>query len=174
MSHVSIDLETLDTRSSAAILSIGAARFCPVSGEIISTFYERISHADKYGTSSASTIAWWKKQDPEVIREAFGGRTPAEEAANRFAIWLNEDDKVWGNGASFDVGIMETWVGQFNVPLPYKFWNIRDMRTLVDVAEIDPRTFPFEGDRHNALADAIHQAKIIAYGLEKLSVYKRY
>jgi inhibitor of KinA sporulation pathway (predicted exonuclease) len=39
------------------------------------------------------------------------------------------------------------------------------MRTIVDLAEVltnfDKRSVEFEGEKHNAISDAVHQAKVI-------------
>ncbi|MFV6182691.1 3'-5' exonuclease, partial [Klebsiella pneumoniae] len=49
---------------------------------------------------------------------------------------------------------------------PWEYWNDRDVRTMVELGQaigFDPKTtIPFEGDRHNALADAIHQARYVS------------
>ncbi|MFM4127453.1 3'-5' exonuclease, partial [Klebsiella quasipneumoniae subsp. similipneumoniae] len=49
---------------------------------------------------------------------------------------------------------------------PWEYWNDRDVRTMVELGQaisFDPKTtIPFEGSRHNALADAIHQAHYVS------------
>jgi inhibitor of KinA sporulation pathway (predicted exonuclease) len=42
---------------------------------------------------------------------------------------------------------------------PWKFWNVRDVRTVVDIMKINPKEFIFNGIKHNALDDAVHQVK---------------
>ncbi|HIE9251547.1 TPA: 3'-5' exonuclease [Klebsiella variicola subsp. variicola] len=49
---------------------------------------------------------------------------------------------------------------------PWEYWNDRDVRTMVELGQaisFAPKTaIPFEGSRHNTLADAIHQARYVS------------
>lgn len=168
MSDVMIDLETLGTAPDSAILSIGMARFDRKTGEIFETLYLKIAEPELYGGASKSTLAWWAEQDPLVRAEAFSGDTQAKDAAASVSRFLKESDCVWGNGATFDISMLEWWVSQFSVRLPFKFWNVRDVRTVIDLSGLNYRSIPFEGDRHNALADAIHQAKYTSQAIQLL------
>lgn len=51
-------------------------------------------------------------------------------------------------------------------------FNDRDVRTIVDLGRADgfdtKRDMPFDGERHNALADAIHQAKYVSAIYQRL------
>jgi len=73
--HVMIDLETLDTRPQCTVLSLGAVKFNPYTkDEPHSELYFKISidDQDRLGrTTSDETIAWWAKQDPKIMEEAF-------------------------------------------------------------------------------------------------------
>ncbi|WP_227499448.1 3'-5' exonuclease, partial [Klebsiella pneumoniae] len=48
----------------------------------------------------------------------------------------------------------------------WEYWNDRDVRTMVELGHAinyEPqKAIPFEGERHNALADAIHQARYVS------------
>jgi hypothetical protein len=70
--------------------------------------------------------------------------------------------KVWGNGAGFDPVLLEAAYSAADVPAPWKYWNALDVRTLVHMGRqlgFDPKSdLPFEGNKHHALDDAIHQA----------------
>jgi len=114
----------------------------------------------------------WDKQSAETRDEAFGGtRQPLDVAAELRAFMQNAcGDRCipWGNGSVFDITILEGWFDRVN-PLtdanyediyPWKYWNIADLRTLVRLARINIKHIPFTGDKHNALADALHQIKI--------------
>ena len=57
MSHVMIDLETLDTKPSTKILSLGAVIFDPENGELGETFYRKLnSDLQLSRTESKSTM----------------------------------------------------------------------------------------------------------------------
>ena len=74
--------------------------------------------------------------------------------------------RVWGNGATLDNVIIRATFERHVFYFPWQFWNDRDVRTIVEMgraAAFHPRyEILFEGDLHNALADAKHQAKYVA------------
>lgn len=79
----------------------------------------------------------------------------------------------WGNGASFDCVILRNSYSLTGQPVPWQWWNDRDVRTIVELGKVigfDPkRDMPFKGTRHNALDDAIHQAKYVSAIWKKLA-----
>lgn len=174
MNNIMIDIETLGKKRGCPVLSIAAVQFDPLSGKTGDIFYERMSidAALSYGMPETSTLQWWDRQSAEARDEAFNGtRLPIEVAAELRAFIHNACGWgciPWGNGSVFDIVILEGWFDRVN-PLkdsndediyPWKFWNIADLRTLVRLSGIDVRSIPFTGDKHNALADALHQVKI--------------
>ena len=167
--HFSIDLETLGTRYNAAILSIGVQQFDIDSGKLGETFYREIDidSAIKAGKVTGSTLAWWAQQG-EVAKRVFGsnGKTPLSVALDELRTWMLKKatkPKVWGNGSSFDISILEHAYdhGAVGLKEPWQYTNIRDMRTIMDYlqAEMKPKR---EGTHHNALDDAKYQAQCIS------------
>ncbi|EAA3808440.1 3'-5' exoribonuclease, partial [Salmonella enterica subsp. enterica] len=80
--------------------------------------------------------------------------------------------KVWGNGANFDNVILRGAFERASLPCLWNYRNDHDVRTMVTLGRaigFDPkRDMPFEGDMHNALADARHQAKYVSAIWQKL------
>ncbi|MCZ8725115.1 3'-5' exoribonuclease, partial [Escherichia albertii] len=66
--------------------------------------------------------------------------------------------KVWGNGATFDNVILRGAYERAGQICPWAYWNDHDVRTIVTLGRsigFDPKMdMPFDGERHNALADA--------------------
>ncbi len=169
---ISIDLETLSTRPDAAMVSIGAAAFDRDTGAIEDTFYAVINLdsaiADHHVCSA--TLQWWMCQG-DAARAVFMDASKstlrdALEALHRFASQY-PDANVWGNGANFDVAILEyAYARHFGYQsAPWKFWNVRDMRTIVEAAAaigFDKKSITFQGTAHNARDDAAHQARVIS------------
>lgn len=168
-----IDIETLGTGPAAAVISIGAVKYDRTSGQITDKFYAAISRADaeKYGTTTQSTLDWWAKQDMRASAAAFSGKELSVTVAERFAQFAR-GTKPWGNGSVFDVVIMETLFNAHGIKCPWLFWNIRDLRTLVDLAEyvaaFDKKSVPFEGIQHHALHDAVHEAHVMRAAIAAL------
>lgn len=174
MTHVSLDLETMGQKKDAAIIAIGACFFNPLSGEIGEQFYTQVNLDIGNGVSNGdvtpSTIIWWLKQSDEARQKFFDNEKAPDiyTALCEFGkfIFQSQDVQVWGNGISFDNTIMESaYDRHFKNEAPWEFYRERDVRTMVEIGEqigvYPKRDLPFEGERHYALADAIHQAKII-------------
>ncbi|HAV9747137.1 TPA: exonuclease [Escherichia coli] len=178
--HLMIDLETMGTNTNAPIVVIGAVFFDPQTGEIGPVFYIVISLTDAMNTGAVpdgGTIEWWLKQSSEARAAILTGQIKLKDALSRFREFINEysDEKfvqVWGNGATFDNAILRTSYERLDIPCPWRYYNDRDVRTIVELGktiDFDARTvIPFEGVRHNALDDARHQAKYVSAIWQKL------
>ncbi|EJU2177451.1 3'-5' exoribonuclease, partial [Escherichia coli] len=178
--HLMIDLETMGTNANAPIVVIGAVFFDPQTGEIGPVFYIAISLTDAMNTGAVpngGTIEWWLKQSSEARAAILTDQVKLKDALSRFREFINEysDEKfvqVWGNGATFDNAILRTSYERLDIPCPWRYYNDRDVRTIVELGktiDFDARTvIPFEGVRHNALDDARHQAKYVTATIQKL------
>ncbi|MFT6789058.1 MAG: hypothetical protein ACJAVX_002425 [Pseudoalteromonas rhizosphaerae] len=175
MNHVMLDLETMGQGNNAAIVAIGAVFFEPTTGEIGDTFYRKIDleSAAQYGEIDPSTVLWWLKQSDAARAEITSNNTShLLDALSGFANWISQIDSfksrvVWGNGSSFDNVIIGNAFKTASWEKPWAFWNDRDVRTVVELGRtlkgFDPkRDMPFAGTAHNALDDAIHQAKYVS------------
>lgn len=164
----SIDLETLGTRYDSYILSIGVAAFNIETGSIIDTFHIKTMCDDNFNID-LPTVMWWLNQS-EAAREAITDRDkvkPIEMALNELSTFIPspKDAVVWGNGSSFDITLLDHAYHKCSLKQPWQFCNVRDMRTIVDLATIkgfDKKRIPFDGTAHDALADARHQAEVIS------------
>jgi len=158
--NVMIDLETMSTRSNAAICSIGAVKFTIESG-IIDTFYCTIEaqSCKNYGLHfSKDTIEWWMKQNKEALKALTIDCISLDDALTKFKEWYGEKSLfTWGNGAGFDNVIMENAYFAIGNIRPWNWWDDRCYRTIKNIIVLpeDER----EGVYHNALDDAIHQTK---------------
>ncbi|WP_313079526.1 3'-5' exoribonuclease domain-containing protein [Atlantibacter sp.] len=182
--HLMVDLETVGSNPDAPIVSIGAVFFEPSTGETGPEFYQVVDLASamRFGAQpDASTILWWMKQSSEA-RSALLVEDAADldVALTLFSEFLCENAangtksvQVWGNGATFDNVLLKQSYGLVGGAAPWRFVNDRDVRTIVELGNavgINPRyDIPFEGDKHNALADARHQAKYVSAIWQRLT-----
>lgn len=161
LTDVMIDIETLGTKPGAAILSIGAVMF-GASG-LGKTFYAPVSLTsctDAGLTVDAETVQWWMFQSEAARAAAFApGAEPLASALLRFAAWFHDQGGVhpWSHGATFDVPLLDAAFSACHLSAPWAFWNVRDTRTLYDQAGV--KVDRSHGTQHNALDDAIAQAK---------------
>ncbi|WP_312320092.1 exonuclease [Atlantibacter hermannii] len=182
--HLMVDLETMGSNPDAPIVSIGAVFFEPSTGETGPEFYQVVDLASamRFGAQpDASTILWWMKQSSEA-RSALLVEDAADldVALTLFSEFLGENAangtksvQVWGNGATFDNVLLKQSYELVGGAAPWRFVNDRDVRTIVELGNavgINPRyDIPFEGDKHNALADARHQAKYVSAIWQRLT-----
>lgn len=173
MKHIMLDLETLDTTSSAVVISIGAVAFDPETSALGDTFYVELTddiaaQQARGRTISGDTVRWWMQQDAAAKR-VFSA-TPAEdvervttqEALSRFNLFVADNSgrevQMWGNGADFDNVILGSLYDAFGANKPWSYGHNRCYRTMKNLG-IGPRNPKSrEGVHHNALSDAITQA----------------
>lgn len=164
-----IDLETLGIKPGYAILSIGACIFAP---EIESTDKEILKHSFYANIDRASCVEagllidpdtelWWSQQS-DAARLAF--ETPAprplEDVIQDFVLWMRKFPGLivnhWANSPSFDYIILKAAFEAVGARWPFPFYKERDVRTLKNIF---PPAVRHEGEAHNALDDAVHQAR---------------
>lgn len=177
-SNLMFDIETTGARPGCKVLAIGVVPFSS-QGENLDIlggrkcFYDKI-FAGSYGPdyhSSLDTMQWWDKQPADVRSEAWAGTRYVPEVLHdlaRYCDGFGPDVLVWGNGATFDISILEYLFINNSIQIPWNFRNIRCFRTLKALfpavgADIMP-TVP-----HNALEDALAQARRAELILSMLS-----
>ncbi|MEH8216209.1 3'-5' exonuclease [Aeromonas veronii] len=183
MKNVMLDLETMGKGPRAAIVTIGAVFFDPMTGELGAEFEAHINLSDsaKFGEMDPDTVLWWLGQSDDA-RAAIAYDVDGEkrmallQALQKFQEWLMANGQegkrpyVWGNGAGFDCTIMANAYEAVRKVRFIGYWNgfqDRDVRTVVDMGRdllsFDPKKdMPFEGVAHRALDDAKHQARYVS------------
>lgn len=165
--HVMLDLETLGQGPNSVILSIGAVAFEPDTGLVQEhcAFYATInpqSCVDLGMVMDASTVLWWMQQSDEARAAllANGEARSINSALIDFAQWFrdhNDSAPMWGNGSDFDNVILANAYRAAHLNQPWKFRNNRCFRTLKN---LHPNIkVERQGTHHNALHDAVHQAR---------------
>ena len=157
--QVVVDLETLSTHPNACIVSIGAVLIEDM--EITDTFYINVDgrtckevglHIDP------DTIKWWGEQSKEAQEAWQKNPVPLQEAIDKFTLWYGKESiPIWGYGANFDVVILESAYRALDMNIPWKFWDISCLRTLMNVLD---KRLP-KANNHNALDDATAEAKVL-------------
>lgn len=164
--HVMLDLETWGTKPGSAIRSIAAVTF-NFEGALVSAayFYRNITDAsciDAGLKRDERTVAWWAKQDVSAQDALLVDQQPLKEVMKDFSIWWRNralGGYVWAQGAGFDPVLWEAACGAVDYVVPWDFRDVRDTRTLYDLAKLDAKKIKFEGERHNALDDCRYQIK---------------
>ena len=168
--HVMLDLETMGKKSNAAIVSIGAVEFNIETAETGDQFYGRVDLQSclDYGlTVDASTVYWWLLQSEQARKEIAHGGDNLAHALNVFSEWfrgLGQDVQIWGNGATFDLGILSSAYEACVLPEPWSCRNERDVRTMVSLyPEVRIKHDKnFKGVEHNPIDDCKHQINYLS------------
>lgn len=175
---IMLDLETLGKEPGATVLSIGAAAF-NFQG-LGPVFHIIISRADCEAAGlveDPDTVAWWGEQSFEAqdtLRQADEAGLPLTAALLLFNEFVLDNThsldrvRVWGNGAGFDQPILRSVYEHLDLDAPWNWWNDRCFRTLKGLAPYVP--MEREGTLHNALDDAVTQARHAVKVLQALRV----
>lgn len=183
--QVMVDIETMGISVDAAILSIGLVRFTVADGVLpYGHGHWHIDLADSLrngAQADGETMSWWLTQ-PEASRRALRGLQRREDghggmleadALRTFHRALSTAeyggfDGLWANGIDFDLVILARALARHKLPVPWAYWQQRDLRTLRKLLPHVPAPERDEAEKHSALADALHQAQHCAALLRAL------
>ncbi|QIF33460.1 exonuclease [Enterobacter hormaechei] len=182
--HLMVDIEAFGKKADSPVVSIGAVFFDPSTGNTGSEFYKVISLESAMasgGVPDASTIIFWLKASPEARSElVMDDAIPLDDALLQLNEFIAENAangpeyvQVWGNGATYDNVLLEASYDRTGIRCPWKFWNNRDVRTVVELGKAvgcEPRyEIPFDGEPHKAISDALHQVKYVSAIWQRLT-----
>lgn len=162
---IMLDHETLGTTADSVIMSIGAVKFNLETGEIEPEgFYASVSidsNLERGRRIQEDTLIWWMRQGPEAQGVFHEEKLALAPALEQFSDWVGTRDfTVWSNGADFDIPMLAHAYKQHQMETPWEFWNTRCFRTYKNLPGAKAIKVPFAGVKHNALADAYHQAQV--------------
>ncbi len=165
--NVMIDLETLATRSDAAIVSIGAVKFQFTGGPILDEFKINVDAKlckDAGLYIDKDTLEWWSKQSKEARMAWMKNPVDITTALNEFRKWYGvKSMHTWSHGASFDQPIMQfAYDKVLKEKTPWFYYHGMCTRTVFNMTGFDQRSMRVqEGNHHDALEDAKAQAKYL-------------
>jgi hypothetical protein len=175
MNHIMVDLEALGITPECPILTLGAVFFDPNTGNIGEDIYFRVDLQSNFEAGrkpDAGTVEWWFHQSPEAQYALFDKNITcytlydALKAFTEFChkCGMKSGPRIWSNGATFDVVILENAYRTMGLDIPWRYTNVLDVRTIKALARpaIKMLDFEFDGTKHNALSDAKHQAKYVS------------
>lgn len=175
MSDVMLDFETFGNGKYAAICQVGACYFNRHTGAIEATFKRNIdarSSALSGGEIDADTVYWWLTQTPEAIAGITAlPQTKITEAMTDLNNFLEAADCIWSH-ATFDFVILVETMKLLNIKRKFHYKVARDIRTLVDIANVSTKDSRFvrTGTHHDALDDCLFQVKYCVDALSKTRV----
>jgi len=165
--HIMIDIETLDTAETAAIIEIGAVTFA-FDSDATNLFYIRcgVLCQSPERTVSPETVGWWRRQG---FRPSLWEGTTLKFALLSFKEWIlgfGEVEGFWARDPIFDIGILNHAFRQACMAPPWSYNQTRSCRTMewlcpeAEVIEV--------GTKHNAADDAMTQVLYVKEAYKEL------
>lgn len=167
---VMVDIEGLATGPETTILTIAAQEFDPLERGVFGRdYYVRVDlESQQDRTIEQGTIDWWATQ-PQVVREeAFGeqDRVPLHDALEGLHRIIWHSKRVWAQGPTYDMTILEHAYKSLSIPLPWRYYAVRDSRTVFALCPNLER-YPAS---HHALEDCRRQVKLLWDALEYMNI----
>lgn len=183
--HVVIDIETMGIETGAPIIQIAAASVlynekenCPIVQSEFCRFISLESNANKGLTKfDGDTLEWWlnqaerSKEAMNVLKEvAHGDRL--YDVISEYLDWdylfgTSSDDNIdtyyWSRGTDFDFRHLGNAFKLFGFQTPWKFWQLRDLRTIDDPAFVGDYTRP--KDLHDARLDVDNAVHLLCWAI---------
>lgn len=158
--HICVDIETLSTNPTAAIVSISAVKFS-LKTDDVETFTINIDplSCKSYDLHfDPETINWWKDKPKEAKTWMTNG-VPLEEALNKFVLFTGTDkyQRWYCNGLNFDFPILQYAMYKTGIKPPWSYWLLTDMRTAYFLGDLDTHKAPRIGTYHDGVSDCLTQ-----------------
>jgi hypothetical protein len=170
MSDLMIDLEGLGTGPDTTILTIAAQSFDPLGdGYYDRHYYARIELDTQENRSiQQSTVDWWATQPADARNEAFAetDRIPLEQALDELGKFIWQSKRIWSQGPTYDMNILEHAYKSYNKPIPWQFYVVRDSRTVMSLYP----GLPKPPTTHHALEDCRRQIIMVQETLKHLNI----
>lgn len=164
MIHAMLDLETLDTKTTATVLSLGVVAFDKdklIAGE--QWFLK--PDTQKGRTVSASTLCWWMTQSCADARRIFSF-CDSERAVTPFGMLgalmnfftTHNIERIWTNRLDFDLAILKSLCYDSHLNPFWKYSAARDWATFYAVYKTKVKRPKDKHVPHDALQDSEWQA----------------
>ena len=181
MKTMSMDIETLGISANSVVLSMGFClfddeqeqSFSEIVDSGVEVFFNVDAQKDAGRDIRQSTLDWWAEQGEEARRvlEATDTIMPRDFYDECFYPYLEKHDvnpnwalkncRWFTRGPHFDIAIVDDLFEDFNVTAPWKYYNVRDIRTWLECHGMPDNlklVKPDEMVAHNALHDAAFDA----------------
>jgi len=186
---VMIDIETLANTSNSAISQVAAIIFDRENGNIIDEFKRNVNLQtciDIGLEMNVDTIEWWlsqtKKAQESILKKPRqsikGVLTDLSTFIKKNWVILHNnktlndfqinDVKIWCH-ATFDEPVLSNAYNKCQIEEPWHFRGVRDLRTIIDLANYDIYKNENTGIAHDALDDCKFQIKYTVECIKQLT-----
>ena len=170
---IMLDLETFGHTPDSVIVQIGACYFNRNTGFIGDQILMNVDAVDgiDHGMKiTAETMYWWLQQRLDARNSIISGdKFSLQRALMEFDEFVKEGANIWSH-STFDMVILMENYRNLGIKPKFDYRNSCDIRTLVNLANIDVDSYDDVGIKHNALSDCLFQVKYVVDGLRKLGL----
>lgn len=173
MTDIMIDIETLSTRSDAAVIAVGMVGFTRSDGPLWQSRW-LVKPELSPGNRNRDTVEFWRSQGELFEFIAGGSEDPWEVGQTLAKLVADSHGLIWAASPQFDIVILENWLRQLgfrDFTFPYR--RLRDVRTVRYLAEILDIPLPERtGTAHDPVDDCLNQVADVVAVLEALRQQK--
>lgn len=180
-----IDIETLDTKASSVVIQTACVIFDYNDKGQVSIIGEGNSFLNvgdqlKIGrTISEDTVKFWlsNSDNQGVLGDILSQGSKFEKGQlkdmvqDTLTLFKDTPDvvEIWSQGPTFDIIILEDMCKQLGLQVPWKFYQVRDLRTVQKFVGDDAKSIKMkaENSNHNALDDCHSQIKLLQHFIKK-------
>lgn len=173
MAEIMMDIETLGTNHDCVVIQVSMVKFKwdkTITDELTVNLNIQ-EQLEAKRTVDASTMDWWKDQNPEIFKQCTTNPLPVHEALKRIQNFIDFDDNIWSH-ATFDVPIIISLFKSFKTKFKWKYKNARDIRTLIAISEINLNDYDWSAKTHNSLDDSKFQVEYCCDAFNSVKKWK--
>jgi len=170
MNKVMLDLETMGTGLTSAVVQIGVAHF----DKYVHYMTDNINLESELRAGfkvDGPTIHWWLRQSDAARKSLEDNKALSYDTWEKLNLFLHDVDEIWSH-ATFDFVIMMYHFRVHQIKPLFSFRVARDIRTLVSLSGFDLDQWKINHPRmnieHNALDDCYYQIEYYHAALRKL------
>lgn len=116
---------------------------------------------------------WWLTRSENARQALLENPIPLGKALGEFSQFLSphgaSNITIWGKGSDFDNVILANAYRALGLQAPWKYKNNRCVRTILALVPDACDGVESEGTKHNALDDAIYQARCVSRAWQELT-----
>jgi DNA polymerase III alpha subunit (gram-positive type) len=164
-----VDIESTGlNQNNNAILQISAVRFNLAAGTVSHQFFDRclMIPPNRYWDEDCRNNFWLRTTEMrDVLTGILGRGEDPLTVLTAFADWVGQGARFWSKPTHMDYSFIQHYFEAYGRKMPFKFWEANDMNSWIR-ARYFPQEVPdlgieFEGPKHNALYDTLHQVRVL-------------
>jgi oligoribonuclease (3'-5' exoribonuclease) len=163
---VMVDIETTGTDPAhSAIIQIAAVAFNLKEKTIDHDFFNECLAIPSTRFWDESTRDWWLNTNEPLLLKLLQQGQLADDVMFKFISWVGAKGRVRlaAKPVSFESPFLESYCRMVNLPNPFRYYESLDVNSYIEAKGHVRKEFwdnlPFEGEKHDAIFDVLHQIK---------------